>query len=1457
MNRTSGFLFLVLAAACLPVSVHAQETAKPKPLKALLITGGCCHDYNRQKNILKQGIESRAMVEVTHVHSTDSSTKARFAIYDHPDWAKGFDIVLHDECSADVIEQPYVDNILNAHRNGLPAVNLHCAMHSYRVPGKDDWFQFVGIQSASHGPQKPIDLTFVDRDHPVTKPLENWTTINEELYNNVKLFPTAHPLARGRQDLGKRVDDFVVVWTNQYGQGRVFSTTLGHNNETVADPRYLDMVTRGLLWACDKLTPEYLQPFATPKTELVPVNLAKGKKATASSSQDGHPPEHAVDGKADTRWCSPDARPGQWWQIDLGQAEILTGCQIDWEMDGVNYRYKVEGSPDGHTWQMLSDQTKTDDREQTQRLKFEASGIRYVRLTTTQLTPGCWGSFTEFEVHGTKTEKRTSTTDTAFRPKRVAGLDGVKVPAGFEATLFAAPPDVNYPTCVATTPEGVVYVGVDENGSLDRKPNRGRIVRCQDTDGDGKADDIKTFVKVESPRGIVVIANRTEATRKTPASEKTTLVVLHPPTLSAFHDDDGDGVCDRTEVLVKGIGFDLTSRGADHTTNGIQIGIDGWVYVAVGDYGFVKAEGSDGKSAQLRGGGIVRVRPDGTELEIVSRGQRNIYDVAISPTMDLFTRDNTNDGGGWNVRLSHVPYDAEMGYPTFFVNFPKEIIEPLADYGGGSPCGSLFIDEPTLPAGLGNQLYTCDWGRSVVYRHPLTAKGAGFTAEQEPFIEVPRPTDIDIDAQGNLYVTSWKDGSFTFSGPNVGYLIRIRPPANSLLAKVPPRLVARVPDVNLVAQIGSASHTARLKGQRDILRRGATPEIISSLEQLAAAQQVLLPSRVAAIFTLKQLLGEDAHPALLKLANDPAIREFALKAIADRKTQLSKTSIDPFVDALKDDNPRVRLVAARAIGRFPETTPNGKEAAVQLVSRTTDADPLVNHIAIHSLCQMNAIDASLAALESQLVSQRVGATMVLRHIHDPAVVTGLLDWLSRESKNAAQSPSLADPQTRMAVLTALCRLHSREAEWTGDWWGTRPDTSGPYYKPAMWSESDRILEALKAQLRDADERTASALLSELKRHKIEFPEAQHLTVKLATQSPEFFANGIEILCGLKSPLTNEAASLLNQAATTKNTNPALRAKSLRALLRRIDQPGLAQLAIRSFGAIETLEQEGDIGAAWDDFVREQKLAKFTEEFATLAHAEGSTASTRELAYAVLAMIADNNRLGKQERDLAQQAVESAWLKPNLTIAALRGIGRARAESQSLQVRALRTSKDPAIQTAAEFAATKMELDREPAFDPNKPLIANVPYEEVVATAVNLKGDAKLGARLFSRQGCSACHTVSPSEPLKGPLLQDITRRYKKEELLESILKPSAKIAQGFESQFFQTVQGKIYDGFVVRESGDEVEFRNVAGLATILKKSDIEERGKRETSIMPVGLADKLNVDQLAAILAYLDSLKK
>lgn len=258
MTRTHalGSLLVILSLAFLSPAASAAE-----PLKALLIAGGCCHDYAKQKDILKHGLEERANLAVTIAYSPDTTVNARFEIYEKPDWAKGYDVIIHDECTSGVKDMAYVHNILNAHKGGVPAVNLHCAMHSYRVDN-NDWFEFVGIQSNRHAAQLPISIAFVDKEHPITRGMGDWTTINEELYNNIKVLDTAKPLARGKQKLEKREDDFVVAWTNQYGKTRVFSTTIGHNNGTVADPRYLDLVARGLLWSCDKLNGDYLKVTA-------------------------------------------------------------------------------------------------------------------------------------------------------------------------------------------------------------------------------------------------------------------------------------------------------------------------------------------------------------------------------------------------------------------------------------------------------------------------------------------------------------------------------------------------------------------------------------------------------------------------------------------------------------------------------------------------------------------------------------------------------------------------------------------------------------------------------------------------------------------------------------------------------------------------------------------------------------------------------------------------------------------------------------------------------------------------------------------------------------------------------------------------------------------------------------------------------------------------------------------
>lgn len=272
----AGLSVTIVTFAFRPAAEAADQAApaakaEVKPLKALLVAGGCCHDYLKQKDILKAGIEARALIEVTVAYNPSGDTKPKFEAYLKDNWYAGYDVIIHDECAADVKEMEYVENVLAPHKAGIPGVNLHCAMHSYRVgefqkpvtAGSKDatWFDYIGIQSFRHDWQKPIAITIVDKEHPAMAGATDWTTIDEELYNNAQILG-GHALAKGKQALkdGKEWEN-VVVWTNEYGpkKTRVWSTSIGHNNKTVEDPRYLDMVTKGLLWSCDKLNDTYLK----------------------------------------------------------------------------------------------------------------------------------------------------------------------------------------------------------------------------------------------------------------------------------------------------------------------------------------------------------------------------------------------------------------------------------------------------------------------------------------------------------------------------------------------------------------------------------------------------------------------------------------------------------------------------------------------------------------------------------------------------------------------------------------------------------------------------------------------------------------------------------------------------------------------------------------------------------------------------------------------------------------------------------------------------------------------------------------------------------------------------------------------------------------------------------------------------------------------------------------------
>ncbi len=234
---------------------YKRKPSSTKPLRGLLITGGCCHDYPGQVTILTNGLSQRVNITWDVVLDPDSSgTQHRVSVYDRQDWAARYDVVIHNECYSDEKDPAWLERIVRPHREGVPAVVIHCAAHCYRAP-TNEWFRFIGVTSHGHGSHFDYAMTNVAPGHPIMLGFPGtWHTPKEELYNITSVEPTATPLATGWSPETKTGE--VNVWVNTYGKARVFGTTVGHYNHTMQEPLYLDLVARGLLWACGKLTDE-------------------------------------------------------------------------------------------------------------------------------------------------------------------------------------------------------------------------------------------------------------------------------------------------------------------------------------------------------------------------------------------------------------------------------------------------------------------------------------------------------------------------------------------------------------------------------------------------------------------------------------------------------------------------------------------------------------------------------------------------------------------------------------------------------------------------------------------------------------------------------------------------------------------------------------------------------------------------------------------------------------------------------------------------------------------------------------------------------------------------------------------------------------------------------------------------------------------------------------------------
>jgi uncharacterized protein len=241
MKKSVAFcVALVLMLAC---RAYAADPAPAAKLKGLWCTGGCCHDYKKHAPLLAEKIGQYANVEFKIVTGLD--------IFKDKDYAKDYDLVVYDLCYADEKNKDLIGNVTRTIKEGKPAVIVHCSLHNFRAIDWDDWREAMGMTSKSHDGFRALTTKKV-AEHPIIKfwPAD-WKTPGEELYQNIKFWPNATALMTAYSVESKK--DHVVTWINQYGKGKVFATTLGHNMLTVGQDEYHHLLANGVLWVCGKL----------------------------------------------------------------------------------------------------------------------------------------------------------------------------------------------------------------------------------------------------------------------------------------------------------------------------------------------------------------------------------------------------------------------------------------------------------------------------------------------------------------------------------------------------------------------------------------------------------------------------------------------------------------------------------------------------------------------------------------------------------------------------------------------------------------------------------------------------------------------------------------------------------------------------------------------------------------------------------------------------------------------------------------------------------------------------------------------------------------------------------------------------------------------------------------------------------------------------------------------------
>lgn len=928
------------------------------------------------------------------------------------------------------------------------------------------------------------------------------------------------------------------------------------------------------------------------------------------------------------------------------------------------------------------------------------------------------------------------------------------------------------------------------------------------------------------------------------------------PDMWRFTDENGNGIMDHKTSISHGYGIHIGFSG--HGMSGVIEGPDGRIYWGIGDIGanITTADGTHHKYPNQ--GVLVRSNPDGSDFEVFARGLRNTHEFVFDEYGNIISSDNDGDHRGESERLVYIVEGSDAGWRANWqygkYTDPKNngynvwmdeklflprwedqaayIIPPIMNYHNG-PTGMVYNPGTALGKEWRNKFFLVEFvgnpSRSHIWSFDLKPKGASFElGTEQDILGGILPTGIRFAPDGALYIADWINGWGTKNYGRV-WKLDVADNKNDLAAER--KETERLMTLDYGSQnIGELTQflsypdmRIRQKAQFELVNRGKKG--LKGLEN-AIKQTNNQLARVHGIWGIGQLARENLEQGALLLTLlkdlDAEIVAQATKTLGDVKFKEAGKELIPL---LEHQNARVQFFAAQALGRIKEN--NAVIPLLALLEGNKDEDLYLRHAAVLALSRIGDVQAMAKLAKSDNPSLRLAAVLVLRRLQNEKVALFLNDpdeYIVAEAARAINDdwsieealPELAmlleeerftsEPLLRRSINAALRVGGEKELDLLIGF-ARRTGVSPALRSEALatigtWA-SPSVLDRVDGRYRGEIKRDTHVVRDKLKKHIPEF---------LTDPDPDLLAASAKTIGILKMEGYNS-----QMARTMKNhSSPVVRAAILLAL------------GDLNYDKIEEVMEMGMRDR--DQHVRTVALGLITQ-----------MDIDKEKLPSIVTPIFKSGSLGEQQKMLSVLG-EMPVEKTAKVLTSL--IKRANDNSLSSGVTldlieaVEATESEELLALLEQIKSTGDGLDA---------------YQETLNGGNRWAGYQYFNANAAGQ--CVRCHSVNGQGGTVGPPMDNIGNVLNREELLESLIRPSTRLAPGYGTVTLTLKEGQVVTGILESESEDEIILRTSDAEPLVIATSRIEKRQNMISSMPAMG--SLMSKREIRDVIEFLATMKK